>query len=59
MIKLRDILEEATVSMGQVHSNPYVNSFKSEEELVNEDFWALPASWSSQEARVHLDTDIK
>jgi hypothetical protein len=26
---------------------------------VNEDFWALPASWSSQEARLHLDTDIK
>jgi len=29
------------------------------EESVNEDFWALPASWSSQEARLHLDTDIK
>ena len=26
---------------------------------VNEDFWALPAEWSSQEARLHLDSDIK
>ena len=26
---------------------------------VNEDFWAKPADWSSQEARLHLDTDIK
>ena len=29
------------------------------EESVNEDFWALPAEWSSQEARLHLDKDIK
>ena len=59
MIKLKEILEEATISMGQVHSNPYVTSFKSEEEVVNEDFWALPAEWSSQEAKLHLDKDIK
>ena len=26
---------------------------------INEDFWAKPADWSSQEARLHLDTDIK
>ena len=59
MIKLKEILEEATISMGQVHSNPYATPFKSEEEMVNEDFWALPAEWSSQEARLHLDRDIK
>ena len=29
------------------------------DESVNEDFWALPAKWSSQEARLHLDKDIK
>jgi hypothetical protein len=28
-------------------------------ESINEDFWALPADWSSQEARLHLDSDIK
>ena len=59
MIKLKEILEEATISMGQVHSNPYATPFKSEEQMVNEDFWALPAEWSSQEARLHLDKDIK
>jgi len=26
---------------------------------VNEDFWAKPAGWSNQEARLHLDKDIK
>ena len=59
MIKLKEILEEATISMGQVHSNPYATPFKSEEQMVNEDFWALPAEWSSQEAKLHLDKDIK
>jgi len=29
------------------------------EESVNEDFWALPANWSSQEAKLHFDKDIK
>tara|TARA_B100000902_G_scaffold399141_1_gene468618 strand:- start:3474 stop:4046 length:573 start_codon:yes stop_codon:yes gene_type:complete len=28
-------------------------------ESINEDFWALPANWSSQEAKLHLDMDIK
>ena len=59
MIKLKKLLENAIVSMGQVHSNPYATSFKSEDEIVNEDFWALPAKWSSQEAKLHLDADIK
>jgi hypothetical protein len=26
---------------------------------VNEDFWAKPAVWSNQEARLHLDKDIR
>ena len=34
MIKLKEILEEATISMGQVHSNPYATSFKSPEQIV-------------------------
>ena len=36
MIKLKEILEEATISMGQVHSNPYATSFKSHEQIVKE-----------------------
>ena len=59
MIKLKELLSEKTIPMGQVHSNPYAHSFKTEDEIVNEDFWALPAKWSSQEARLHLDSDIK
>ena len=26
---------------------------------INEDFWAKPAGWSNQEARLHLDKDIR
>ena len=40
MIKLKDLLKETTVAMGQVHSNPYASSFKSSEQieeiLINE-----------------------
>ena len=33
MIKLKELLSETTISMGQVHSNPYVHSFKSPEQI--------------------------
>jgi len=36
MIKLKELLEEATISMGQIHSNPYAISFKSPEQIVKE-----------------------
>ena len=36
MIKLKDLLKEATVSMGQVHSNPYASSFKSSRQIEEE-----------------------
>ena len=38
MIKLKDLLSETSISMGQVHSNPYASCFKSPEEIkpVNE-----------------------
>ena len=36
MIKLKELLEEATISMGQVYSNPYATSFKSPEQIVKE-----------------------
>ena len=55
----KKIMNEAVVAMGKVYSNPFATSFKSNEQIVNEDFWAPPASWSSQEARLHLDRDIK
>ena len=33
MIKLKELLSETSISMGQVHSNPYAHSFKSPEEI--------------------------
>ena len=54
MIKLRDILEETTISMGQVHSNPYATSFKSPEQIEE-----APMAFSSSEAQQILNQDIK
>ena len=36
MIKLKELLNEKTVSMGQVHSNPHASSFKSSEQIEEE-----------------------
>ena len=36
MIKLKELLEEATISMEQIHSNPFATSFKSFEQIVKE-----------------------
>ena len=58
MISLMRILEEATVSMGQVRSNPYASSFKSPEQIA-EDMDYVPAKWSSNEAKLHMDADVK
>ena len=54
MIKLKDLIKETTISMGQVHSNPHVRSFKSFEQ-INE----VPIPFSSPEAKTHLSQDIK
>ena len=37
MIKLKELLSETSISMGQVHSNPYAHSFKSPEEIKSVD----------------------
>ena len=52
-------MNEAVVSMGKVYSNPFATSFKSSEQIVNEDFWATPPKFSNPEAKLHLDADIK
>ena len=36
MVKLKDLLNEATIAMGQVHSNPYATSFKTEQQIEEE-----------------------
>ena len=58
MISLKRILEEATVSMGQVRSNPYASSFKSPEQIA-EDMDYVPAKFSNPEAKSHMDNDVK
>jgi len=57
MIKLKKLLNETSVAMGQVHSNPYVSSFKSPEQI--EEDLDTPAKYSNPEAKLHLDADVK
>jgi len=57
MIKLKKLLNETSVAMGQVHSNPYASSFKSSEQI--EEDLDTPAKYSSNEAKLHLDADVK
>ena len=45
MIKLKELLKEnASVSMGQVHSNPYATSFKSPEEIQEDGHTDVPSA---------------
>ena len=57
MIKLKKLLNETSVAMGQVHSNPYASSFKSPEQI--EEDLDTPAKYSNPEAKLHLDADVK
>ena len=57
MIKLKKLLNETSVAMGQVHSNPYASSFKSPEQI--EEDLDTPAKYSSNEAKLHIDADVK
>jgi len=44
VIKLKELLNEKTVSMGQVHSNPYVTSFKSPEQIKEDGHTDVPSA---------------
>ena len=44
MIKLKELLNEKTVSMGQVHSNPYATSFKSAEQIKEDGHTDVPSA---------------
>ena len=44
MIKLKKLLNEKTVSMGQVHSNPYATSFKSPEQIKEDGHTDVPSA---------------
>ena len=54
MIKLKELLEEATISMGQIHSNPYATSFKSPEQIVKE-IVARPMSYRLRKAQDEIE----
>ena len=56
MIKLKDLLSETSISMGQVRSNPYATSFKSSEEIksVNEKV-ARPMSYRLRKAQDEIE----
>jgi len=53
MIKLKDLLSETSISMGQVHSNPYVHSFKSPEQI--EEIVARPFSEHLRKAQEQIE----
>ena len=44
MIKLKELLNEKTVSMGQVHSNPYVHSFHSPKQIKEDGHTDVPSA---------------
>ena len=44
MIKLKELLNEKTVSMGQVHSNPYATSFKSPQQIKEDGHTDVPSA---------------
>ena len=54
MIKLKDLLSETSISMGQVHSNPYATSFKSPEQIVKERV-ARPMSYRLRKAQDEIE----
>ena len=60
-IKLVKTASSATRLMNRLMNSGQYNELATKwvGESINEDFWALPADWSSQEARLHLDSDIK
>jgi len=44
VIKLKELLNEKTVSMGQVQSNPYATSFKSPEQIKEDGHTDIPSA---------------
>ena len=61
MIKLKDLLSETSISMGQVHSNPYASCFKSPEEIkpVNEGMMDLVIKRALEKDLKHAGIKVK
>ena len=50
-------MSENMVSTGRVYSNPFATSFKSPKQI--EEDMDTPANYSDNEAKLHIDADIK
>ena len=58
MIKLKELLNEKTVSMGQVHSNPYASSFKSSEQIKEDGHMDVPSAIRKLKTSIEDANDI-
>mgnify|MGYP003153893010 FL=1 len=58
MIKLKELLNEKTVSMGQVHSNPYATSFKSREQIKEDGHTDVPSAIRKLKTSIEDANDI-
>ena len=58
MIKLKELLNEKTVSMGQVQSNPYATSFKSPEQIKEDGHTDVPSAIRKLKTSIEDANDI-
>ena len=58
MIKLKELLNEKTVSMGQVQSNPYATSFKSPEQIKEDGHTDVPSAIRKLKTSIEYANDI-
>tara|TARA_R100000995_G_scaffold72627_1_gene41401 strand:- start:74 stop:376 length:303 start_codon:yes stop_codon:yes gene_type:complete len=58
VIKLKELLNEKTVSMGQVQSNPYATSFKSPEQIKEDGHTDVPSAIRKLKTSIEDANDI-
>ena len=58
MIKLKELLNEKTVSMGQVQSYPYATSFKSPEQIKEDGHTDVPSAIRKLKTSIEDANDI-
>ena len=58
MIKLKELLNEKTVSMGQVPSNPYASSFKSQQQIKEDGHTDIPSAIRKLKTSIEDANDI-
>jgi len=58
MIKLKKLINEKTVSMGRVHSNPYASSFKSPKQIEEDGHTDVPSAIRKLKTSIEDANDI-